>query len=547
MENQNKTIPDKPVSSKHPRRLLIIAVAAVAIIVLLLWRSFGGNPDDSNTESGWFTVTRSDLTISVIENGNIKALNSKDIKSEVEGRTTIISLIDEGSFITQEDVDNGLVLVELDSSQIDEKLATQKIKFLDAKASYADANEALLIQEKENASDIQAGRMKLRFALIDFQKYLGRTVAQKFIGRTKNPGIHSDEIVSLVNDTNILVNDPNIGGDTLQEIRKLNGDIKLKEVEFSLAEDKFEWTKKLYKKEYASRSDLEAAKLLKDRREIEVSQAKTAKELFIKYEFPKQTEKYFSDYHEAGLELERVEARARSKLTQAQARLGSKEATYFLETRRLDKLSKQFNACVIKAPAPGEVIYSSTTDHWARNRGRVIEIGAEVRQRQNIISIPDTSQMKVEIRVHETWIDKILPGQKTRITAAAFPGQIFSGKVIKKAPMADPEDWMNPDLKVYSTDVSIDGTHDFLKTGMSAKVEIIIEELKDVISIPIQTVINLEGKKICYVANSNRPTPREVVTGAFNDNFVEITQGLSPGEKVLLNPPRLIESYLAEE
>ena len=106
---------------------------------------------------------------------------------------------------------------------------------------------------------------------------------------------------------------------------------------------------------------------------------------------------------------------------------------------------------------------------------------------------------------------------------------------------------MNPDLKVYSTDILIDGTHDFLKTGMSAKVEIIIKELKDVISVPIQAVINQEGKKICYVAKGNRSQAREVATGDFNDNFVEITQGLSPGEKVLLNPPRLIELDLAEE
>jgi hypothetical protein len=122
-----------------------------------------------------------------------------------------------------------------------------------------------------------------------------------------------------------------------------------------------------------------------------------------------------------------------------------------------------------------------------------------------------------------------------------------TGKVIKKAPLADLENWMNPDLKVYSTDILIEGTYDFLKTGMSAKVEIIIKELKDVISVPIQAVINQEGKKICYVSNGTRPQAREVETGKFNDNFVEITHGLSSGEKVLLNPPRLVELDLAEE
>ena len=539
-ENHDKKVFDEQKPSRKLNRFLIIAVIAAVVVVLLILQGFSGKEGGADTNSDWFTVNRRDLTISVIENGDIKALNSKDIKSEVEGRTTIISIVDEGTFISQEDVDNGMILVELDSSQLEEKLAQEEIKYLDAKASYADANEALLIQEKENASNIQAGEMKLRFALIDLEKYLGRKVAQKFLADAGNDGIKPDKIA-------LLVNDPNIAGDTLQELDKFRGKIYLSEEESSLAEDKLKWTKLLFDKEYASRSDLETAELVKERRNIEVRQAQTEKELFFKYEFPKQVEKLFGDYREAGLELERIKARARSKLTQAQAKLGSKEATYLLESKRLEKLKKQFNSCIIKAPAPGEIVYASTTDRWARNRGRVIEIGAEVRQRQNIISIPDTSQMKVEISVHETWIDKILPGQKAEITVTAFPEEIFVGEVVKKAPMADPEDWMNPELKVYSTDISIEGTHDFLKTGMTAKVEIIIRELKDRISVPIQTVINQDGKKIYYVAKGNRPQVREVATGDFNDNFVEITDGLSAGEKVLLNPPRLVDLELAEE
>ncbi len=113
---------------------------------------------------------------------------------------------------------------------------------------------------------------------------------------------------------------------------------------------------------------------------------------------------------------------------------------------------------------------------------------------------------------------------------------------MKKAPLAAPEEWLNPDLKVYATDVSIDGTHDFLKTGMSAKVEIIIDELKDVISIPIQAVVNIEGKKVCFVSSGSGSERRQVETGAFNDSFVEIKSGLTEGDKVLLNPPRLIKS-----
>ena len=208
----------------------------------------------------------------------------------------------------------------------------------------------------------------------------------------------------------------------------------------------------------------------------------------------------------------------------------------------MDKINKQLKACKIKAPAPGQVVYaSSMADRWER-RNRPIEIGAEIRERQKIISIPDPTVMKVEIKIHETWIDKVQPGQHAKITIAAFPDETFTGKVMKKAPLADPEEWLNPDLKVYSTDVNIDGTHDFLKTGMTAKIEVIIDELHDVLSVPIQSVITQEKSKVCYVLTNNGPQKRVVETGLFNDNFVEVKSGLVEGEKVLLNPPRISRS-----
>jgi len=278
-----------------------------------------------------------------------------------------------------------------------------------------------------------------------------------------------------------------------------------------------------------------------------MERAGTALELFRLYEFPKEAERLLSDYNEAKRELERIESQARSKLAQAQAKLDTEEAKYALQVDRLKREKEQLEACTIRATAPGEVVYASSMGSRWERRSRPIELGAKIEERQNIISIPDPSVMKVEIKIHETWVDKIQPGQPAKISVAAFPEETFTGELLKKAPLADPEEWLNPDLKVYSTDVRIDGTHEFLKTGMTAKVEVIIDQLKNVIIVPIQTVINKEGKKVCYVPTNKGPKPCEVETGAFNDNFVEIKSGLREGEKVLLNPPRLVESESAEK
>ena len=97
--------------------------------------------------------------------------------------------------------------------------------------------------------------------------------------------------------------------------------------------------------------------------------------------------------------------------------------------------------------------------------------------------------------------------------------------------------WMNPDLKVYGVTVAIDGTRDWVKPGMSAKVEILVSKLPDVVHIPVQAVSLSEGKQVCYVVGGLKSERREVETGEFTDEFIEIKKGLKEGEKVLLRPP----------
>jgi HlyD family secretion protein len=544
MKENNRQNRERTRRSRTARRLawlFVLVIVAGGAVAYAYFHARPGNPQRSILEAGTYTVRRSDLTVSVVENGDIKPLNSLVIKSKVEKRsTTIISIVDEGTYITPEDVNRGMILVELDTSEIKQELMEEEIKFLDGQADLAAAKEAVDIQTKQNESDIEAGRMMVRFSLMDLQKYLGSSVAQKVITKAENSTNWQDEVSPYINDSNL-------GGEALQMIRELSSKITLTEAQLARAEDELKGTQQLYDSNYVAETELKSDQLDVQSLEIQKEQAETAKALYVKYEFPKQVVTLLSACHEARRELERIEAGARSKLAQAQAEYDKEQAKYALQVEELKHEREQLEACTIRAPAPGEVVYASSMGSSRDRQRRPIELGASVSERQSIISIPDPSVMKVEVRIHETWIDKIQPGQKARITVAAFPEETLTGQVLKKAPMADPEEWLNPDLKVYSTDVKIDGMHEQLKTGMTARVEIIIEALKDVISVPIQSVVNVEGRKVCYVASPVGPQQRQVETGAFNDNFVEIKNGLSEREEVLLNPPRRVESDAAQE
>jgi len=542
--------------------LILGAMGVTALLVLGSIKTRGSSSFDPSLST--FTARRDDLIITVTESGNINARNTIDVTCQVEagrmgggvggGGVTILSIVPEGTYITPEDVNEGKLLVELDSSVLEEQIAQYEIDVATARASYTEANEAYRIQMKQNESDITAAELAVKFARMDFQKYLGEDLADEVINKLEaNPDSHID-VSSLLKDIPIEVDDPNDpndpndeGGGASQMLKELRDSILLADGQLQKATDVLEGTQKLYDANYASALDLQTARLDVQRFKVNTQSATEALRLYKRYDFPKEAEKFISDYEEAKRELDRTKARARSMLAQAEAKLLSAKARYDLQDKRMKKAQEQIAACMIKAPAPGLVVYASSSDVFSRRGGgtrRTIAEGETVYERQKIITLPDTAEMIAEIAVHEAEVDKVRPGQDALITVDPFPDEKFKGRVLKVSDLPDAQrGWLNPDLKVYPTEVLIKGTHDFLKPGMSAKVEILVEHLKDVVIVPITVIANRQGKKICFVVKSDGSQNERVVkTGAFDDTFVQIVEGLEAGEKVMLNPPRITET-----
>ncbi len=478
---------------------------------------------------GFFTVKKDELLISVTQSGEIEALNSTDVKSEVDGRTTILSMVDEGVIVTAADVNDVIILVELDSSDIEKRLTQREIEFLNSQANYSESIELLEIQKQDNQSNLQKGQMKVKFALLDIKKYLGDVVAEKYVNSITDAN-------SLEIDPVVYLEDPALGGEALKKLKELNDNIVIAQSKFERATNKLDWSEKLYKEKYIAETELKTDKLEVQSLEIQKEMTKIELDLFRRYEFTKDIETKYNIYDEAIRDLRRIGAQGRSELAKRKSRLKSNKAKHELNIKEFAKAKEQLEACIIKATVPGQVVYGKNQRVWPRVP---LKVGDEVNRSQVIIQIPDPIQMKVKIKVHESWINKVEVDQKAKINVSAFPDEEFTGKVIKKSPLADQAGWLNPDLKVYATEVVIDGTHDHLKPGMTAKVEILIDKLEDILIVPIQAIVNNDGKKICYIRNSSTNTKCEVETGQFNDSFVEITKGLNEGDSVVLNPPRV--------
>ena len=95
---------------------------------------------------------------------------------------------------------------------------------------------------------------------------------------------------------------------------------------------------------------------------------------------------------------------------------------------------------------------------------------------------------------------------------------------------------MNPDKKVFPSDILVEEELPILKPGVSVNAEVIITNLTKVLSVPIQTVTRWNGENVCFIRKGSRVAPVPVITGWFNDAFVEIKSGLKEGDLVLLAP-----------
>ena len=99
--------------------------------------------------------------------------------------------------------------------------------------------------------------------------------------------------------------------------------------------------------------------------------------------------------------------------------------------------------------------------------------------------------------------------------------------------------WPNYDLKEY--EAVIDLTADVqkvkkLKPGLTAEVEIQVQQLDSVLQVPVQAVVGVGDQHVAFVITQRGAEKRGVRIGQASDSAVEIVDGLEEGEQVVLNP-----------
>lgn len=467
-----------------------------AVVVLGAMAALAGSAARStdHASGGTALVRRGDLAIVVTEDGSLRAKESVDIINEVEGSSTVAEVVDDGTYVEQ-----GQVLLRLDSKEMEEREAESRSQLRTLEADHKAAVENLSISEDERESVIKQGQQKVEFAGIDLEKY------EK--------------------------------GDWPQQQKEALAAIALAEQEMAQNKDTLDWTRKLLAAGVATQEQLRADDLAFQRSEIKWKQEKARLELLVKYEYPKQLKQLKADLDESQRELDRETRRMNSVVNQKTASLASVKDRLDIQTQRYNKLLEQIDKMEIRAPMAGMIVYEPPP-RW-RNE-QVLRVGVSISYRQKLFMLPDLSQMEVDVRIHETQVERVQPGQRATITVDAFPDLKLTGEVKRIAVMADSQRWFNPDVKVYLTVVSIDQQTEGLKPGMSAKVRIACKVLKDELLVPVTGVQVLRGRDAAIVKTGSGYEVREVTIGETDDQFIVIKAGLEEGDEVLLYKPKVM-------
>lgn len=160
--------------------------------------------------------------------------------------------------------------------------------------------------------------------------------------------------------------------------------------------------------------------------------------------------------------------------------------------------------------------------------------GDQVTAGQTAFRIDDLSHLFVDVDVSEVDINSIKIGQPVTLTFDAILGKVYTGSVVEVAQVGTAEQG----VVNFKVTVELTDADEAVKPGMTAAVNIIVEEIKDAILVPNRAVRLVDGERVVYLLVDGKPVKREIRLGSSSDTMSVVLVGdLTEGDLVILNPP----------
>jgi len=188
----------------------------------------------------------------------------------------------------------------------------------------------------------------------------------------------------------------------------------------------------------------------------------------------------------------------------------------------------EFVPSVVKAPVSGIVVALPA------------QLGMTVSQAVSLARIAGGTGLEVHLYVAERFISKIALNQRCEVSLDAYPGDIFRGSIFELSPTVDAAS------RTMEIKITVDNSGSKLKAGMFAKVRVITETKDSIVKIPASAMMNRFGEQYVFVTDKTNPAApvakkRIIVPGILIDGVLEVSQGLAPGEEIILQGQTLLD------
>ena len=145
----------------------------------------------------------------------------------------------------------------------------------------------------------------------------------------------------------------------------------------------------------------------------------------------------------------------------------------------------------------------------------------------NYVEVKDLKNLIITLSINENEISNISLNQEVEIVLTADTSKTYTGKITKIESVGT----YSSSGTTFSVIISFENDGN-IKLGMTASCTINIEELTDVLAVPISSVQETGNKKYVMVVEDNEAKEVEIQTGLSDDEYVQVTSGLNGGETI---------------
>ena len=514
---------------------------------------------DAEVSNNNWTAEKADFLVTAKLTGTLKSTDAVELKSELEGHSTIQSVIEDGTRVkgnfeytikagdTLESISEEYEKDELNIKRLNEDyeldwenlepgqqiiLPGDLLVELDGLGLKRRINQMeITVQRSENALARQKGNMQTTI--------LDAELKMKMVQNTYQLALqHKEETIKSTISTKIS-NDKGAITNLLNEV--------------AVAEDKLKWLRELEARNFVSKMSLreEENRLARLRHNIKMDQEQL--DAYLKFRQPALLSVADLNIDEARVNIEKTKVSNAANIADANASILTQLKTLKLEYEALEDLREQMANTRIYAPESGIVQYY-TPQHWEKREP--VNNGAHVSRGHKLIKLPRDNSLMVDLSVPQAMRPQLKRGMKAWVQVdTGSGGKPLPGTLSMISATVDSNRRGHTQKSYFKGEITLDDQVDLpdsVSEGMTVTVEIQIVNLKGEnqrIKVPNQCVTSriLSDDKTetgCYVfeEGSGKYAWRPVTIEYSDENFIAIKEeadpnrGLREGELIHLSP-----------